>query len=48
MKQYRVAELAVLFFGGLSVKFRSQRLVVATVAFGSLMFLAGLAPLPFP
>ncbi|MBW8059890.1 MAG: hypothetical protein FVQ78_06055 [Solirubrobacterales bacterium] len=41
---------AVLFFGGLSVKFRSQRLVVATLTFGSLMFCSGvarLATLPF-
>jgi hypothetical protein len=41
---------AVLFFGGLSVKFRSQRLIIATLAFGSLMFLGGvarLATLPF-
>jgi len=41
---------AVLFFGGLSVKFRSQRLIVATLVFGSLMFMAGvvrLATLPF-
>jgi len=41
---------AVLFFGGLSVKFRSQHLVVATLAFGTLMFAGGvirLATLPF-
>ena len=41
---------AVLFFGGLSVKFRSLRLVIATLTFGSLMFLSGvirLVTLPF-
>jgi len=41
---------AVLFFGGLSVKFRTARLAVATLTFGTLMFLAGivrLVTLPF-
>lgn len=41
---------AVLFFGGLSVKFRSNRLIVGTLVFGTLMFGAGvvrLLTLPF-
>jgi len=41
---------AVLFFGGLSVKFRSTRLIVATLIFGTLMFASGvvrLLTLPF-
>jgi hypothetical protein len=41
---------AVLFFGGLSVKFRSTRLIVGTLVFGTLMFGAGvvrLLTLPF-
>lgn len=36
---------AVLFFGGLSVKFRTARLIVGTLAFGTLMFAGGVARL---
>jgi hypothetical protein len=36
---------AVLFFGGLSTKFSSNRIAIAALGFGSLMFVGGLARL---
>lgn len=42
--------VAVLFFGGLSVKFRSRCLIFGTLIFGTLMFAGGVirvATLPF-